>query len=379
MRQRAWMRLAGTVGLAATSACGGGHGTIGKPPTPVRLMAAEASATGSGIRYSANIAAKDEVSLAFKQAGYLREIRRVRGVDGRERDLQEGDLVTRGIVLARLRETEFEESVAQARSQVVEAEAVLRRSKQDFDRAEALFKAQSLTQPEYDQAVTQLDVSQARVEGARAQLEVARTALGDCALKAPFDGVVTQAALEVGQLVSPQSPGFAVADLTAVKVEFGVSDVMLKDLKPGAALSIATQSIPGVEFEGRISRIAPSADPKSRVFEVEMTVPNPDGRLKPGMIASLLVGEAARPGGAAEERPAVRLSAIVRPPGEAEGYAVFVVEERDGAAVARVRRVELGEAQGNSITVASGLKVGERVIVTGATLVNDGEIVRIVP
>jgi len=342
-------------------------------------MPAEASPSGSGVRYSANIAAKDEVSLAFKQAGYVREILQVRGIDNRPRDLHEGDRVTKGAVLARLRETEFEESVRQARAQVVEAEATLRRARQDFERADALYKTQSLTQPDYDQATTQLDVAEARLEGAQARLQVARTELDDCALKAPFDGVITSATLEVGQLVSPQSAGFVLADLTSVKAEFGVSDVMLKDLKLGASLSIATQSIPGVQFRGRISRISPIADPKSRVFAVELTVPNPDGSLKPGMIAALQVGEEARAGADAQAIPSVRLSAIVRPPGETEGYAVYVVAEEDGRPVARVRSVALGEALGNSIVVTSGLKVGERVIVTGATLVTEGEPVRIVP
>jgi RND family efflux transporter MFP subunit len=367
-----------TLTLAAGTACGR-HETYEKPPTPVRLMAVEASPVDGGVRYSANIGAKDEVSLAFKQAGYVREILQVRGIDGRPRNLHEGDRVTKGTVLARLRESEFEELVRQARSQVVEAEATLRRARQDSERAEALFKTQSLTQPDYDQAKSQLDGAEARLEGAQARLQVSRTELDDCALKAPFDGVVTAAALEVGQLVSPQTAGFVLADLTSVKAEFGVSDIMLKDLELGAALSIATQSIPGVQFRGRISRISPVADPKSRVFEVELTILNPDGRLKPGMIAALQVGEGAGAGAAAPVVPAVRLSAIVRPPGETEGYAVYVVAEEAGRPVARVRKVGLGEALGNSIGVTSGLKVGERVIVTGATLVTDGEPVRIVP
>jgi len=112
---------------------------------------------------------------------------------------------------------------------------------------------------------------------------------------------------------------------------------------------------------------------------VEVTIPNPGERLKPGMIAALQVGEEAKALASKEALPAVRLSAIVRPPGETEGYAVFVVGEEGGRPVARVRKVALGEALGNSIAIVSGLKVGERVIVNGATLLTDGEPVRIVP
>jgi RND family efflux transporter MFP subunit len=378
MRPGTGARLLSGFGGALLVACGG-HPTHEEPPRPVRLQQAEASPVGGGVRYSANIVAKEEVPLAFKQSGYLREILQVRGVDGKPRNVHEGDRVAKDTVLARLREVEYEETARQARSQVVQAEATLRRASQDFERADALYAKQSLTQPDYDRAKEQLDVAQARLEGAQAQYQVAKTSLDDCALKAPFSGVVTSAGLEVGQLVSPQTEGFVLSDLTSMKAEFGVSDVMLADLKMGSTLSVGTQSVPGVEFHGRISRISPAADPKSRVFEVELTIPNPEGRLKPGMIAALRVGDDARGRADAQDTPCVRLSAIVRPPGEAEGYAVFVVEEVDGRPVARVRKVSLGEALGNSIAVTSGLKVGERVIVTGATLLTDGDPVRIVP
>ncbi len=376
---RAW--ATGALGLIVLSACGERKAPE-KPPIPVRLQAAEAAGGSAGIRYSANITAKDQVSLAFKEAGYLREIMQARGVDGRPRDLHDGDRVEKGAVLARLRETEYENGARQARSSLAEAQATLLRAKQDFERAEALHSTQSLTQPEYDQAKSQLDVAQARTEGAQAQVQVAQTSLDDCALKAPFCGIITQSGLEVGQLVSPGTVGFVLADTTSVKAVFGVSDVMLAGLKLGGRLSVATESIAGVDFQGQISRIAPSADPKSHVFEVELTIPNADGRLKPGMIAALQVGGADRAPAASDptaSTPAVTLSAIVRSPSDPDGYAVYVVADEGGRPVARVRKVTLGEALGNSIAVTSGLKVGERVIVTGSTLVIDGDPVRIVP
>jgi RND family efflux transporter MFP subunit len=367
--------------LAASALCAcGGHEALEKAPTPVRVLTAIPSPAGAGVRYSASLEAKDQVPVAFKQSGYLREILQVRGLDGRPRDLHEGDRVEKGTVLARLRETEYEDSVTAAQSQVAEATASLVHARQDFGRAEALYKATAMTQPDYDAARRNLDVAQARVEGAQAQLQTARTSLGDCALKAPLTGVVTSAGLEVGQLVTPGAVAFSLADTTSVKAVFGVSDVMLKDMKLGGALAIATESIPGIELQGRITRISPSADPKSRVFEVELTIPNPDARLKPGMIAGLRAEVGRAPESAASDGvPAVRLSSIVRPPAEKDGYAVFVVEDEGGRPVARVRKVSLGEAVGNLIAVTSGLKIGERVIVIGATLVTDGEPVRLVP
>src|SRR5712692_5530079 len=123
MRRRESWTIGAALGACLLAASCRSHETPEKPPTPVRLQAAEAATAGAGVRYSANIVAKDEVSLAFKQTGYLRDILKVRGVDGRPRDLHEGDRVEKGSVLARLREDEFADRVGETRSQLTEAEA----------------------------------------------------------------------------------------------------------------------------------------------------------------------------------------------------------------------------------------------------------------
>ncbi len=93
------------------------------------------------------------------------------------------------------------------------------------------------------------------------------------------------------------------------------------------------------------------------------------------MIATVTVAD----GGPPPRHPAVPLTAVVRPESGSSGYAVFVVEEPGGKPVARRRPVVLGDVMGNRIEVAEGLRVGERVVVSGATLALDGRPVRIIP
>jgi membrane fusion protein (multidrug efflux system) len=162
-----------------------------------------------------------------------------------------------------------------------------------------------------------------------------------------------------------------------VKAVFGVPDLALQSMKLGATLFVTTDGVPGTEFTGHISRISPSADQTNRAFEVEVTIPNPQGLLKPGMIASLAVNEGA--GGSPVEVSVVPLSAITRSKENPNLYAVFVVETREGKQFARLRQVELGEAFGNSMAVKSGVKAGEQVITTGATQIADGEQVQVIP
>jgi len=259
-----------------------------------------------------------------------------------------------------------------------------------------------MTRTDYDAARSQYEASKARLDSARSQLAVAqarvsttrsqagqaeakiKTAaavsaeaaipLGDTALKAPVSAVVIERKVEVGALVAPNQSGFVLADLTSVKAAFGVPDLALQQIKTGDALKLSTDALPGEEFTGHVSRVSPSADQTSRVFEVEVTVNNQRGLLKPGMIASIQVRE----GAPQAQGTAVPLTAIVRPKGSPDEYAVYVVEERGGRHFARLRRVTLGEAFGNAVVLTEGVREGEQVITTGATLVADGEQVQVV-
>jgi multidrug efflux system membrane fusion protein len=188
--------------------------------------------------------------------------------------------------------------------------------------------------------------------------------------------VVIDRKIEVGTLVAQGVTGFVLADLTSVKAAFGVPDLALQSLKLGDTLKVTTDALPGTEFSGHISRISPSADQNSRVFDVEVTVPNPDGRLKPGMIAALNVNE----GAAAQVNvPVVPLTAVTRAKDNPDAYAVVVVEEREGKQIARLRAVTLGESLGNAVVVTGGVRAGEVVVTTGVTQVADGEVVQVIP
>jgi len=139
-------------------------------------------------------------------------------------------------------------------------------------------------------------------------------------------------------------------------------------------LSVRVDAL-GIDVSGTITRIAPSADPKSRVFEIEITIPNADGRLKPGVVASLSVPALTQTGSVI----ALPLTAVLRSSKDPRGFAVFVVTDEGGGSVAHVRDVTLGAVIGNEVQVLTGLQKGERVVTMGATLLVDGARVRVLP
>jgi len=402
-----------------------------KPAKPVRVKAVETHSTASSVRYSASIRPAAQVDVAFKVSGYIDSIAKQKDASGEWRNLQAGDIVRQGTVLARVRQSDFIARVNETRSQRGEANAALEtnsaqlqesiatietskaqvndaqasydRAKLDYERARILFSTQSITKPDYDASKAQYEVAEAKLEVARGQLQSAearvatsraqisaaqskvKTAeaytytasipLSDTNLRAPMTAVVIDRKVEVGTLVSTGLTAFTLADLTSVKAAFGVPDLALQSLKIGDTLNITTDALPNVEMSGHISRIAPSADQNSRVFDVEVTIPNPEGKLKPGMIAALSVGERA---GAQTEVPVVPLTAVTRAK-DSNSYGVLVVEPRDGRYVARMRPVILGESFGNSVAIKEGVRPGETVITTGVTQVADGEAVQVIP
>jgi RND family efflux transporter MFP subunit len=368
---------------------------------PVKVQAAARVAPPSGLRYAASIEAFEQVPLSFKSGGYVDNLLRRPGADGRLRAAQPGDLVTRGTALAQVRVAEYRERVSQARAGVAEADAGVTKARADLDRAKTLFAADSLIKPDLDAAQASFDAAQARQAAARADLELASIALRDCALVAPATGILMERKVEAGALVASGSVGFVLGDISAVKARFGIPDAMIPALALGQSIDLAVEAIDGASFTGRVTAIAPAADAQSRVFDVEVTIPNKDGRLRPGMIGAVAIRPAAEIGAATASTtasttasstastltgaaaaalpPAVPLTAIVRSLAGKSGYGAFILERRGDADVARLRQVQLGEVVGNSIIVASGVTAGERVVVSGAHLLVDGDAVRVTP
>jgi len=172
----------------------------------------------------------------------------------------------------------------------------------------------------------------------------------------------------------------AFTDPASVKARFGIPDAMIETVHLGDLLDVVVEAVGGTTVKGRVSAIAPAADAHSRVFDVEVTIANGEGRLRPGMIGTVAIARAPRESRTAEHASlAVPLTAVVRAESGSGQFAVVVVQRESTGDVARLRHVELGHVLGNVISVVKGVSPGERVVVTGATLLVDGEPVKVLP
>lgn len=358
--------------LALTLAVAGCHHdeTVVRAPVPVRVQPVLTQNTAPGLGYSASIVPYTQVSLDSKVGGYVLTILQVPGADGRSRNVQDGDVVKNGTVLATIDDRQYRDQVRGASAQLAEAKAGYVEAAAKWKRASALWATQSITAPDHDKARKDFDTAKGQVDAAQAQLAADQLDVGWTRIVAPADGVILQRNVDVGSLVQAGTVAFQIADTARVKAVFGVPDVSLGTVTMGSEQTLVADAWPGEEFTGRVTEISAAADAQTRVFSVEITIPNADGRLRAGMIASLRVGA-----GAAAPVPVVPLAAVVRDPNGAGRFAVFVVD--DGRA--KVRPVTLGTVYGDVIAVPDGLKAGDGVIVRGATLLADGSPVAVVP
>ena len=343
-----------------------------KPPVAVRLADVTPYQSSEGVRYSASLIPYTQVDVAFRTTGYVTDVKQIKSVDGRTRNVGTGDHVTRGTVLAQIRRQDLKNQADESAGQVDAAVAQHAQAEQDFNRAKALYDTQSLTKPDYDQAQARFDSTLAAVNQAQAAQRQAQLTLSDSQLAAPLSGYIIARNIDVGTLASPSSAAFSIADTSAVKATFGVPEDALNLVHEGQQLMLQLQN-GAAQYSGRVTSISPSADVRNRVFAIEVTLSNRKNTLKPGMIASVELG-----GKREVPQPSVPLSAIMPYPGEAGQFAVVVAEQRSGQWQAHLRRVTVGVTHGSS-AIVTGVRAGEKVVAIGAQLVKQGDSLSVIP
>ncbi len=395
--------LLGVLSVAAlyvVAGCGTKEQKEGQQPVPVQAETVALQQVQPNWSYSGELRPDTEVQLAFKEPGYIASLYRVKGADGRMRDVQVGDEIPANAVLAHLRSSDYEASFNSAVGQQNAMQGAFEASKaeldrvkasqvkadQDFDRAQGLYAANAMTRPDYDSAVEQHTAATASVNSALRQIEArrgqlnaalgeaasARINLGDTRLAAPMPGIIVEKSVEPGSLVAAGTSAFRLDDTRVVKVNFGVPDNMLGYLKLGAELPVRVEALQGRTLTGRITEIAASANRESRVFNIEVTLPNRDRSLKVGMIANIRIER-----GDAQTVPVVPMTALMTAESGSTNYSVFAVEERDGKQFAQLKSVRVGETFGKSVVIDEGLTPGERIIVNRTNQLSDGSPIRV--
>jgi len=335
--------------LALAAACGGDAGAeVRQGPEVVAVRTAPVARewVTRPVEATGALHSKDEIELSFKMPGVVARVL-----------VAEGERVRRGQPLATLDLREIDAQVTAAQSAVTKAE-------RDLARAEAL----------YADSVATL----AQVQDARTGAEVARSGLQAAAFNrryasilAPVDGVVLRKLAQDGELVNPGTPVLVLGSSERGQVlRVGVADRDAVRLKAGDGAAVRFDAFPGEEFSGTVREVAPSADPRTGTYQVEVSV-QPGGRT----LASGLVGRVEIRPAAGREMALVPIQAIL----EADGDTATVYTLTADGRRARRLPVTVGFIQGERVAVSGGLDGVAAVVTDGAAYLGDGEAVKVVP
>jgi membrane fusion protein (multidrug efflux system) len=220
----------------------------------------------------------------------------------------------------------------------------------------------------------ELDLAEAKAKQTQSAIASLRAMIAKKTIHAPFDGRAGIRQVELGQVISPGSPIVSLQSVNPMYVEFQVPQQALADLRPQQKVDITVDTFPRQRWTGEVTTISPEVDPQTRNVRVRATVPNPDGRLTPGMFANVEV----RSGERNKVRVVPATSVIFAPYGDS----VFVLEDGKDAAgkpatVVRQRFIRTGERRGDFVVVTSGLEPGEQVVSNGAFKLRNGMAVKV--
>ena len=343
---------------------GGGRGGFGGPLT-VEVGVARRQAVKQELTVVGNLIGDTTVAVVPRAAGRLEQVL-----------VQLGDRVSRGQRIAKIEDQELVEQIRQAEAAMQVASATIRQREADLqlartnvERSRNLFERQLLpkqtlddNEARYSSAEAALDLAKAQNTQSNARLEELRVNMANTIITSPVNGFVARRAADPGAFVSQNAPIVDVVDISRVRLVVNVVEKDLKIIQIGDATEVEVDAFPGEQFAGRIARLAPVLDPATRTFPIEIEIPNPSFRLKPGMYARVGITT-----GEHDNAIVVPTNAVVDAGGR---RGVFIAQADNTAAF---RPVEVGIEQDDLTEILSGVSAGDRVVTTGAAGLRDGD------
>lgn len=284
--------------------------------------------------------------------------------------IQEGQAVAAGSPLITLDTADLRARLDAQMAAVAEARARLDLARKNQANNKALLEKSFISQNAYDSVANSVQVAEANLKSAEAQAAIARRAVEDAEIRAPFAGIVAKRWVNQGDKVAADMPVAHVVDLSRMELEAPVPVSEIPFVKVGQEISFEVDGFQGRRFAGRIERVSPAADAGSRSIAVFATLPNPDGSLKGGMFAN---GTLATSSGV--EVDVIPSAAVIEEGGQSFVYVVKDGKVERRSVVLGARNVERGvtavreglERGVPVITVkAEGLKPGSKAVVKGA-------------
>jgi RND family efflux transporter MFP subunit len=341
-----------------------------------------ASAGASILDASGYVVARRQATVASKITAKMVEL-----------DIEEGQHVDAGQIIARLDSTNIRAALDQARAQfdyakagLAETEVNLANAQRDYDRQQRLLAGHFVSQAAVDNSRTALDALHAQLATQRSNVQVvargmtvAERNLDDTIVRAPFAGIVTVKAAQPGEMVSPISAGGGftrtgigtIVDMDSLEIQVDVNENFINRVQPAQRVTAKLNAYPDWQIPGHVIAVIPTADRSKGTVTVRIALDQKDARILPemGVRVSFLADPqdagAEQPGGVSVPSAAIQTSGATS--------VVFVIHDK----TVERRAVRLGAGADGNVTVSAGLTPGERIAIGDFTQLKDGAKIRI--
>lgn len=331
--------------MAAQKSGGGGGGRGGGMggPAQVNVVGAQNKTFVDAIDVIGVAKGRQSVTLTAATTQLVDKVR-----------FSDGQSVPKGAVLVELKATEQSAGIAQAQARLMQAQ-------RDYDRWKQLATQGYASK-------TALDQREATYLAAKADVDAARAREGDRMIRAPFAGVVGLSDIAPGALVNPGAAIVTLDDISSVRVDFEVPDRYLASIREGQPITARIDAYPGQVIQGRIQKLDTRIDERTRAITARAEFPNPDRKLKPGMMLRVAIAQGQRQVVAAPEA-AVSV--------QGDSAFVFVVTGQGEQARTEQRPVLTGVRQDGFVEIRDGLRAGEQIVADGLNKIQPGQPIRI--
>lgn len=327
-----------------------------EPVRPVKTMVMGLQPAASSLTLPGEVRAVHESPLAFRVGGKVVECR-----------AKLGDSVERGQLLAKLEAVDYQLGAQSGAAGESEARSNLEFVEADLLRYRKLHEQGFISKAQLEQKQLAADAARARLKASRSGHEIQSRQLGYTALSAEHDGVLTSADCNPGQVVAVGQPVFRQAQGTAREIQVYLPEDVMPRLSRDAKFRVSFGALPGQFWQGTLRELAAAADPATRTYSARITLSEVDDALRLGMSASVNVPESS---GNVFRLP---LTAVLSRDGKPQVWKVDKAQTVHSVAVA------VSAIEGNEVRIASGLAIGDVVVIAGANLLREGQSVRLMP
>jgi membrane fusion protein, multidrug efflux system len=325
-------------------------------PRPVRFEKVTAQARGKQRSFPGIVKASEETALSFRVGGPLTEV-----------NVNLGEPVKKGDLLMQIDPRDYEDRIQSLEAQLSGSVALSENAKQDYVRVSDLFNEKVVPQSDFDRAQSRLDASEASVKNVNAQLQIARHALEDTSLRAPYDGTVTEQNVENHEMIKSGMVVLRYHDIQTLEIVVNIPENEMANVPmntEGIRVQVSFPALHGKIFKADLKEWSTRADALTRTYAVtfELKAP-PGGFILPGMTANVNFSTAADQASVLT----VPVSALVSD--TKGGSSVWIYDQANGEA--ELRSVVAGELNGTSrVVITEGLTEGELVVITGSRLIH---------